>query len=299
VGSNIAAMLAIAYRTQPVVVSGRFVRLVGRERVGAFSMTTQTDWRKEKLAALLEAAVHAISRARYVFVISNIAGILILTGLFNSTFPWIRNSIERARIAQPVPPHLAHLEKALYEDLWTSSVPLLGIKFSVFDLSVLGSTALLVIAIWQYYCVRRENQIVSVIADQSKKYKSDQECVAYLYHGIAHYFVFTTRFFSDAMSNKRNVGPTIMVSILFFMPAWIPLLIVLSDLYTLFVPYGPSLNPRQPTWQNLPPSEAAEAIVRMAYALILGFGSFLYCMKCREYDRSTRTYVEQMKPSDD
>jgi hypothetical protein len=89
-------------------------------------MASTTDWKKEKLAALLQAAAHAISRARYVFLTSNVAGILILTGLFNSTFPWLRNAIERAQAMKPPPDHLAHLEKVLYEDLWNNERPALG-----------------------------------------------------------------------------------------------------------------------------------------------------------------------------
>jgi hypothetical protein len=258
-------------------------------------MPSATDWKKEKLAALLQAAAHAISRARYVFLTSNVAGILILTGLFNSTFPWIRNAIERAQAMKPPPDHLPHLEKILYEDLWTMSVPLLGMKVGVDDLTVFGSTALLVIAIWQYYCVRRENHVVGVIADQAQRYSADAECVGYLYHGVAHYFVFTTRYFNDVLENKTRAGATIVVSILFFMPVWVPLLNVLSDMYTLVVSYSSSLTPKMSTWDTLPFIQKLEASIRMTYAVIISSISLYYCVKCREYDRRTRKSVEQMR----
>jgi hypothetical protein len=259
-------------------------------------MASTTDWKKEKLAALLQAAAHAISRARYVFLTSNVAGILILTGLFNSTFPWLRNAIERAKMMTPLPDHLPHLEKVLYEDLWTMSVPLLGMKVSVDDLSVFGSSALLVIAIWQFYCVRRENHVVSVIAKQAQRYESDAECVGYLYHGVAHYFVFTTRFFNDVMTqNKKRAGATVAVSILFFMPVWIPVLNVLSDIYTLIVPYTSALDPKLPTWSTLPIQEKWEAVVRMSYSVIVSMISLYYCVRCREFDQETRKNVEEMR----
>src|SRR4051794_21201019 len=103
-----------------------------------------TDWKKEKLSILIDAAVHAINRARYVFIVSNITGILILVGLFNSTFAWLRNAIERAKGRSDL---VSHLQKTLYEDLWTINIPLLGSKISVFDLSIVASTALLVISV--------------------------------------------------------------------------------------------------------------------------------------------------------
>ncbi|QPF88607.1 hypothetical protein [Bradyrhizobium commune] len=257
-------------------------------------MASATDWRKEKLASLLQAASHAISRARYVFLTSNVAGILILAGLFNSTFPWLRNAIDRAVTMSPQPPHLTHLQKVLYEDLWTLSVPLLGVKVSVDDLSVIGSSALLVIAIWQYYCVRRENHVIDVITKEAEKAESDKECRGYLYHGVAHYFVFTTRYFDDVTLNKQRAGATVALSILFFMPAWIPLLNVLSDCYTLFFPYKGSLTFVQ-TWDTLSTNERWEAVLRMFFAIVVGSFSLLYCVRCRELDGQTRVNVEKMR----
>jgi hypothetical protein len=176
------------------------------------------------------------------------------------------------------------------------SVPLLGMKVGVDDLSVFGSTALLVIAIWQFYCVRRENHVISVIAEQAQKYRSDAECVGYLYHGVAHYFVFTTRFFDDVMTrSKKRPGATLAVSILFFMPVWIPVLNVLSDIYTLAVPYGSSFTPAEATWNTLSIAEKWEASIRMVYAVILSMISLYYCVRCRELDRETRKNVEQMR----
>src|SRR4051812_45654003 len=105
------------------------------------------EWEKEKLGAILSAATHAISRARYAFIISNIAGILILTGLFNTTFPWIRNPLEHRPTLMSENTR-EHVEKVLREDLGVMNIPLLGMKLSVYDLSVLGSTALLIIVIW-------------------------------------------------------------------------------------------------------------------------------------------------------
>jgi hypothetical protein len=261
-------------------------------------MAATTDWRKEKLASLVQAAAHAIGRARFVLLVSNIAGILILAGLFNSTFPWIRHSIERAENAAKQKkdvPQLSHLHKVEYEDLWTLSAPLLGVKVSVDDLSVVGSSALLVIAIWQFYCVRRETHVVKVIADLSKRYGEEPEVIGYLYHGVAHYFVFTTRFLDD---NRKRVGATIAVSILFFMPAWIPILNVLSDSYTLFVPYKgqlPLSDGHANTWDSLSCPERVEAVVRMLFAIVVGGISFNYCMTCRRLDRITRSNVDQMR----
>lgn len=101
---------------------------------------------------LLEAASIAIKRARYVFIIVNIAGILIFSAEFNAIFPWIRNSIDRAN----TDPDLKELlTQVWFTELQVVSVPLRGIKFSAFDLTVFGSLASLLLAIWFYYCVKK------------------------------------------------------------------------------------------------------------------------------------------------
>jgi hypothetical protein len=41
------------------------------------------QWEEKRLAALIDAAEHAIQRARYVFIAINIAGIFMLVAQFN------------------------------------------------------------------------------------------------------------------------------------------------------------------------------------------------------------------------
>jgi len=248
-----------------------------------------TEWTKEKYEALLKAAEEAIERARYVFIVINIAGITILVGTFNSWFPWLRNTVQRAKGTA----HLPHLEKVLYEDLWTISVPLFGVKFSVFDLSFFGTTALLVLAVWQYYCVRRENEVVHIVCAEAAKNKKAAD---YLYHGVAHYFVFTTKFYANSPAGRNNeIGATIVVRILSYMPAWLPLLIALNDIMSLVVPFSLSLNPKDPLWMSLSALETVEACVRDAYAVVFGLVSLFYCLQVSRFDNATRQDIDDLR----
>lgn len=249
-------------------------------------MPTPDEWRQKKLEEILKAASHAIDRSRYIFIASNVTGVVILVGLFNATYPWIRNSLERAKAGKTW--HVAHFEKVLSQDLWVINIPVIGMKASVFDLSVIGSVALLIISVWQYYCVRRETQIVRIVCEEAKK-AENFECLSYLYHGIAHLFVFTTRFYKD---DHKFAGAIIVI--LMFMPGWLPILIIINDIYTLFVPAPHSIS-QEPLFWEMQDREQIEAVIRITFGFIVGSISLYYCARSKDHERQTREHVELME----
>lgn len=99
------------------------------------------NWEEKKLAALLEAASIAIKRARYVFIIINISAILIFSAEFNALVPWMRWPMRRESTD---PKAREILLNVFHRELEVVSVPLLGIKFSVADLTVIGSLAMMI-----------------------------------------------------------------------------------------------------------------------------------------------------------
>ena len=256
---------------------------------------TQKDdkWEEKKLKVLLNAASIAIKRARYVFILINIAAILIFSAEFNALFPWIRNSVIRATNWQKE----SLLNAVLYKDLQVVSVPLLGVKFSVFDLTIIGSLAALLLAVWFYYSVRREHLVVREIYKVAKDSPHEQKR-AYLYHGIAHYFVYTT-----ASKRERPEGfkplttARAVVKALFFVPAWLTLLIVISDLISLKLPSSVTDEIGCDTlWCVLVKhNQHLEVIIRMLFAIILSLFSLSQCWGAYTWDRATRRLVEKLQ----
>lgn len=181
----------------------------------------ECNWEEKKLAALLEAASIAIKRARYVFIIINVSAILIFSAEFNALVPWMRWPIRRESTDPKIREVLLNV---FHRELEVVSVPLLGIKFSASDLTVIGSPAMMILAIWFYYCVRRENLVVKDIKNIATK-SADPEQKSYLYYGIAHYFVYTT-----ATGKERPAGITShstarwVIKMLFYVPCWMPIL---------------------------------------------------------------------------
>jgi hypothetical protein len=151
--------------------------------------TGSTDWRKEHLTTLVKASEEATKRFRFVFIVINIAGIIILAAQFNSSLAWLH----RVTARKDIPPDVKKLATdVLHKDLYVVSAPLLGIKFSAFDQSVIGSFALMVLAVWFFLAARRENHVIKTVKEMGDT-TDDKDCVAFLLHGVQHAFVLQPR----------------------------------------------------------------------------------------------------------
>ncbi|MDQ1593283.1 MAG: hypothetical protein QOG71_3910 [Pyrinomonadaceae bacterium] len=253
------------------------------------------DWQEKKLSILLDAGKTAVQRARYVFITIIIAGTLLLTAQFNATLPWIRNMLHRENVKSDVKGLARDIS---FKELSVVQVPLLGVKFSVYDLSVVGTAAMAVLSVWFFYAVRREHYVVATIkaeADEAIEQK-DTDRAVYLYYGIAHYFVYTTTTQQLTPANQKpQAVARRAVVILEHMPVWVPAIVVLVDLGTLFVPrYLYQLNEAAAhtmLWVKLSRGEQIEAAIRMVIAILGILFCWYQCRNATIFDRSTRAVM--------
>jgi hypothetical protein len=266
------------------------------------------DWEEKRLGSLLEAGHRAISRARYVFVAINITGILLLGGMFNANVPWIRNAIyrEEAKKDSVDPDSLKMIRQVRQVDLGTVAIPILGMKFSVWDLPVLGSAAMAILVLWYRYSLRRENLVVHQVWKAAmdpgpaiQDPATTQERAAYLYHGIAHYFVFLGTHEADQVASASN-GKVLVarysVRILEFMPAWVPFLAIAGDVATMFFPSAAGVaGSHIPLGKQMGHAEFVEAIIRFAVGLIFVGFCAVQCWQCYKYHFDTMKIVDTFR----
>jgi hypothetical protein len=252
-----------------------------------------TSWKRELYKVVIDGANAAISRARYIFVAMNVTGALLLAAQFNACLPWIRNTLIRARGG----PEAELLLKTLYSELAVVSAPVLGVKFSVFDLSLIGPATLTLFALWLYHGLRREYIAVDATLGYSEAALStDLDAATYLYQGIAHSFVFTATEEDDVLTSRHTQRLVRWaVRVLAFMPVWIPLVIVVVEVITLVVPHALSLDPSTPLWVKLKPAERVEATARLVVAVGLTLVSLTFCWGCYKYNWSTRQRLESIR----
>jgi len=187
-----------------------------------------------------------VQRTRFVFLAISVAGALILSAQFNVTVPWIRNVVLRPNVSESLKDRV---EDFRWKDLYVVSVPLVGMKFSAFDLGVVGSTGLAVLSVWFFYCARRENHVVDTIVREASSGAAgtDLERVSYLYYGIAHYLVFLTITRSPTWRGKLpQFLAGLAVKTLEFIPVWVPLCVLAVDIWTLRAPHKSGIHPTRP-----------------------------------------------------
>jgi len=248
------------------------------------------NWEALKLEALLAAGEAAVNRARYVFLTISVAGVLILSAEFNLSIPWLRNVLARPGLPEEV---RMKIQEFIWKDLYVVSMPILGIKFSAFDLGIIGTTALAVLSVWLFYCARRENHVIGAIAAEALAGTKDR--AAYLYSGIAHHFVFMTLTDCDTPEGvEPQVSARRAVRVLRNIPIWVPLFVLGVDLWTLFVPGASGLTPGT-LWSHLTPSQHIEVDVRFIASLLIVNFSRIQCRCVAKFDQETRIQLGRVR----
>jgi hypothetical protein len=252
------------------------------------------EFATKKLEALLQAGEAAIQRTRFVFLAISVAGALILSAEFNVSVPWIRNVPIRKNVSQEVK---HEVEDFTWRELYVVSVPILGIKFSAYDLGVVGSTGLAVLAVWFFYCARRENHVVDTITREANPNDPhrDLEKIRYLYYGIAHQHVFLT-----VTKDKTFVGRApqslgeLAVRVLEFVPVWVPLFVLVVDIWTLSRPHLSALDPAGILWNEIP-GQHREVFVRCGFLIAMVMFSLVQCLGAARFGSQTKAMLNSLR----
>lgn len=198
-----------------------------------------TDWKSERVRALVAAAEDAAQRTRWVFLVLTLGCAIMITAQLNLYGSWVRHVRVRIDKQERVTPEVsseddpskpagpvAHgadpyviedekpptkkelqqvrdiLDKGLWDDLYNVQMPLLGIKYSADDLIILGTATMLVLALWFVYAHRRENHCINDLKDIAEK-REESGLPSFIHSAVAHHFVFTTTTENNATSKNR------------------------------------------------------------------------------------------------
>lgn len=203
------------------------------------SKNPKTDWKEERVRALVAAAEDAVERTRWVFLVINLGSAIMITAQVNIYWSWAERvrarvlgiiadrTVGKQEIAkqlideQNMTRELACVTAALetknkeealntitrliWNDLYSVSMPLLGIKYNADDLILLGTAGMSVLALWFFYANRRENHCIGTLWETWKKEKTNNpDKAAYIYAAVAHYFVFTNTTDNDKPFYRRR-----------------------------------------------------------------------------------------------
>src|SRR5215203_1680393 len=142
----------------------------------------------------LTAVREATQRSRFVFIVMTIMTSTILIGLWNAILSWDRGMAFRMSNAGIVGKNQEFVAGEWFKNLFVS-VGVLGIRISTNDMAVIGSVSLIVIMVWFFFSLRRENRaIVGLLRDCAKRADQtelDTNGCELVYEGIVQSLIFT------------------------------------------------------------------------------------------------------------
>ncbi|HKV09250.1 MAG TPA: Uma2 family endonuclease [Thermoanaerobaculia bacterium] len=240
----------------------------------------------------------AISRARTVFLISNLATIIVIGANFNLYLTWMKYTIVRARDGGAT--DLLHiLEEAKVRDLRMISIPILGSNFYAADIGIISSLTMIVLSVWLYYSFRREQhsvgRLILDISDQAVpgearlKIRGNRLADAeYALFALSTAFVFVTteedKAFGDTRQ-KSGKAPLIIrwtKAALFYAPCWSVLLCAVADASSLSFPSTISSSTIPISlWGQMGshPEQRTEALIRIGITVLSA--AFIFKMLSR------------------
>lgn len=133
----------------------------------------------------LTATRDAQTMSRLAFFVSTVISLAIIITTWNAYFSWYTDfPLKKGWAESDVTEEVERQIIAQWVESQTISVPILGIKIGVSDGSVFGSIGLLIIVMWFYLSIRRENHVIGFLLRDTKGDKGDDKIRRRVYHGI-------------------------------------------------------------------------------------------------------------------
>jgi hypothetical protein len=144
-------------------------------------------------------------------------------------------------------PNLDELAKKL--EYYTA--PVLGFSYSAYDVTIIAGICMVILGYWFFYSLRRENHVLIQIVYEANKISQVEGTIAkrlieYLYLGVVHMFVFVTSDDEQPIATSNSIhlpsagsvgrAPRTINKLLHYTPIVVPLLLILTDGVSLFMP---------------------------------------------------------------
>ncbi len=276
---------------------------------------TQMDINDTIFQFRLEATRDAQKMSRAAFLVSTIVSLAIIITTWNAYYSWytdfpLKEKWPQSEVTKEVQRQII----IQWVESQTISVPILGIKIGVSDGSVFGSVALLIITIWFFLSIRRENHVIGFLLQDTIQYiesetRNKSETRKWIYHGIASYMVFSNitgksepiRVLSEKIENHQ---PDSMMrwafKALVFLPPLSIIFLIFSDILTIYILPAFYRFPHTSLIEHLELGDAIKLSFMEAFAFILLILIIILCYKILAYVKCTaailREYIKEHKP---
>jgi len=252
----------------------------------------------------LEATRDAQRMSRIAFLVSTIVSLAIIITTWNAYYSWnVHFPLQEKWHESEVTEEVQHQIIKEWVESSFISVPILGIKVGIFDGSVFGSIALLIISIWFFLSIRRENHVIRFLLRDTKGKSSRVK--KEIYHGIASYMLFANitredQPIEDLDEKHRKHRPDSLMrmafKILVFIPSFAITFLIISDIFTVYILPAYYRFPHDPLFEYFGFDDAVKLIIMEGLAFVLLILITIICRKTLSYVESTTTILRKYCP---
>lgn len=268
----------------------------------------------ESIKIRLDLIKESIHRSRVAFLAVTIASLsLIVTGwnAYLSTYRGFPLDM-RDFSTEPIT-RVAQMEliKAWVNTLWVSIAPL-GIRIGIGDAAVIGSIGLYIIAVWMFFCVRRENRAVANLFFDMRRVQ-DAELQELVYHAVTENMLFLSVQNDDEpldsvddvprAPKKKAVLLRGSLKVLFYLPAVAVFLLLFLDIGSLFLfravfrtPHGPLLEGWLGGAQSLSGGTALLLIGMTFIETGIAIMTLVVCRRIMAFEAATTRLIRESQP---
>jgi len=270
----------------------------------ALPTTEQADYLKMRITSISEAA----SRSRWLFGASIVASSLLLTAIWNELFSWSASMavdlVTRSHDVVAGSPRQV-LDDEYLKD-WAQSLyiasPVIGVKIAAADVGVIGAIALLVLSLWHYSALRRENHLIYDTVRETTNHFSDG--LSYVFHGIVGTQLFATvsradqpfRRLDESTTEPRQQDPVLrgLVKSMFMLPVIAVTAVIVGDIYSLMWPSPFRVGDSTSLFFQLSTKMRYWAVARIAFAIAISLLVSRNTLRAAEFQGSTEDLLRDV-----
>ncbi len=251
----------------------------------------------------IDAIGEAAKRSRWDYVVATVASLAQIGATFNASFSWIGQYARACKQFSGTDSVVEELQKYLLKT-WVESIsieiPLIEIRFSAFDASLIGSIALTILAVWLFYCYRRENYAIWHTIRCASQESQEMKC--FVYYGIWGTQLFSTLSANDepyssleAIPSKVVPGIRLLVRALMFLPALAIGFVIFSDLLSIFWQYADFRTDHRPLVYTITDTGTRiEIVVLLATAVVLCAYTIYLLHRVNKYQSGTVSLLQEL-----
>lgn len=235
------------------------------------------------LSMRIDSISEAASRSRWIFGASIVSSCILLTAIWNELASW-SSSMAVELVARTSSAASGSARQVLDDEYlkgWAQSLyitsPVIGVKIAAADVGVIGSIVLLVISLWHYSALRRENHLIHNTLREAKRWFPGG--LSYSFHGIIGTQLFATVSLADqpfqrveqtgAEASEKDPVLRLLVKLMFYMPVIAAAAVILGDLYSLMWPSPFRAGDTTSLFFQLAYNMRVWAVVRICFAVAL------------------------------